>query len=86
MRSCFRRIVNDEIGATPIGRSFAAFERPAAQLFALMDNDVLSGNGSLYDFSGRNLAAPSQRLGSVRASRELWFSWSTFHPGTQQYQ
>jgi hypothetical protein len=87
------RIINDTVGGKPIvlalavdGQGFAAFERPAgAEAFTMKDN-ILSAGGNSYDFSGRDLATPSERLGQVNAHQEFWHSWRTFHPATQKYQ
>jgi Protein of unknown function (DUF3179) len=86
------RVINDTIGDTAIvlalaadGQSFAAFERPAEAERFTIDNDVLSSSAKSYDFAGKDLAEPSQRLKPVPASQEFWHSWRTFHPGTQTY-
>ena len=86
------RVINDTIGATPIvlalaedQQSFTAFERPVGADTFTIQNDTLSANGRSYDFSGRDLGAPAQRLRSVTAHQEFWHSWRTFHPNTQQY-
>ena len=85
-----QRVINDQVGDTPIvlvlssdQQSFAAFERPAAsELFTLQD-DTLSAAGKSFDFSGRELAAPTQHLRKLSAYQEFWHSWRTFHPETK---
>jgi hypothetical protein len=83
------RVINDEFAGKAIvlalaldGRSYAGFERPAkAQLFTIK-GDVISEGSTLYDFDGRNLAAPEERLKALSAHQEFWHSWRTFHPDT----
>jgi hypothetical protein len=85
-----QRVINDEIGDTPIvlalssdQQSFAAFERPAAsELFTLRDDTLISA-GRSYDLSGRAHAASMQRLRKLPAYQEFWHSWRTFHPETK---
>jgi hypothetical protein len=84
-----KRVISDQVGDTPIvlvlspdKASFAAFERPDARWVFQLKGDVLSANGRSFDFSGRDLAAPDQRLKSVNGHQEFWHSWRTFHPGT----
>ena len=84
------RVINDHVGETPIvlvlssdQQSFAAFERPAASELFTIEDDTLSSAGKSYDFSGRELAAPMQRLRKLPAYQEFWHSWRTFHPETK---
>jgi Protein of unknown function (DUF3179) len=88
-----KRIINDQVGGTNIvlaigadDQSFAAFERPADSLTFAIRNDTLLANDSAYNFSGRNLADPTQNLKRVKAYQEFWHSWRTFHPSTEQYK
>ena len=85
-------IINDEIGDMPIvlalssdEQSFAAFERPEKTENFTIRNDTLFVRERSYDFSGRGLTEPSQRLKRVKAYQEFWYSWRTFHPQTMQY-
>ncbi len=87
-----RRIVNDTIGGKPIvlalavdGQGYVAFERPAGAGDFTLQDDLLSAGGKSYDFSGRNVAMPAQRLQGVNAHQEFWHSWRTFHPDTLKY-
>ena len=76
-----QRVINDRVGDKPIvlalaanQQSFVVFERPgAAEDFTLKD-DILAAGGRSYDFFGRDLAAPGQRLKSVNAYQEFWHS------------
>jgi len=87
------RVINDRLGDTPIvlalakdEQSFAAFERPSeAETFSIRDDVLVMGEKS-YDFSGRDLAAPSQHLKRITASQEFWHSWRTFHPTTERFE
>ena len=88
-----RRIINDQVAATPIvlvlsadRQSFAAFERPAASEIFTIQNDTLTSAGKSYDFSGRQLAAPGQDLRKLSAYQEFWHSWRAFHPETKTDQ
>ncbi|HVZ64305.1 MAG TPA: DUF3179 domain-containing (seleno)protein [Lacunisphaera sp.] len=87
------RVINDEVGGKPIvlaladdGQGYVAFERPAPSREFTLAHDILSADGQAYDFSGRNLAAPADRLAPVRAHQEFWHSWRTFHPGTMRFR
>jgi Protein of unknown function (DUF3179) len=82
-----QRLINDQVGNTPIvlvlsadQRSFAAFERPAASEFFTIQDDILSSAGKSYEFSGRELGAPGQQLRKLSAYQEFWHSWRAFHP------
>ncbi|MFZ6001311.1 MAG: DUF3179 domain-containing (seleno)protein [Bacteroidota bacterium] len=83
-----KRVVNDEVGNTPIvialshdDRSFVAFRRPADSLTFTVRNDSLFAGTSGYNFAGKG---PS-KLARVNAYQEFWHSWKTFHPSTTQY-
>lgn len=84
-----KRVVNDEVGNTPIvialsddDRSFVAFRRPADSLTFTVRNDSLFAGTSGYNFAGKG---PS-KLARVNAYQEFWHSWKTFHPTTTQYK
>lgn len=84
-----KRVVNDEVGNTPIvialsddDRSFVAFRRPADSLTFTVRNDSLFAGTSGYNFAGKG---PS-KLARVNAYQEFWHSWKTFHPATTQYK
>lgn len=86
-----RRVINDQIGGTPVvlvlaadRNSFVAFERPNAGWVFTLDGETLSANGREYDFSGRDLAAPTRHLERLSAHQEFWHSWHSFHPNTLQ--
>ena len=86
------RIINDRIGQIPVvlalssdGQSFTAFERPAAKVFTINQNDMLLADSTAYDFSGKSVTLPTTTLKRIRAYQEFWHSWTTFHPGTQRY-
>lgn len=83
------RVVNDELGGTPIvlalasdGTSYFAFERPDTATRFMLRNDSLVAEGRSYGLNGRGAAGTLQ---AVFASQEFWHSWRTFHPGTKQY-
>jgi hypothetical protein len=83
-------VINDEFAGKAIvlalamdGKSYAAFERPARARAFTIKGDVISEGGRLYDFDGRNLAAPAERLQALSAHQEFWHSWRAFHPDTQ---
>ncbi|HVE77664.1 MAG TPA: DUF3179 domain-containing (seleno)protein [Gemmatimonadaceae bacterium] len=83
------RVVNDEVGGTPVvlvlaadDASFFAYERPdAATRFALR-GDSLIAPGRAYALSGRGAAGA---LAPLTAYQEFWHSWRTFHPRTGTY-
>ena len=85
------RVINDNVGETPIvlvlaadGQGFAAFARPGGEF--RLEGDVLTSEGRRYDFLGRDLNDPARRLQMLPASQEFWHSWRTFHPGTSRYE
>ena len=83
------RVVNDEIGGTPVvvvlgadSLSYFAFRRPdAATRFALRGDSLVAG-GHAYALSGEG---ETGRLELLNASQEFWHSWRTFQPGTERY-
>ena len=83
------RVVNDELGGTPVvivvaadSANFFAYQRPdAATRFALR-GDSLVAPGRAYGLSGRGA---SGALTPLPAYQEFWHSWRTFHPGTRTY-
>jgi hypothetical protein len=86
------RVINDELGDTPIvvalaadGQSFAVFERPSrAQRFSLQADDMLVSGRNTWNFSGSDRVASGKRLAGVKSSRESWQCWREFHPDTQR--
>lgn len=83
------RVVNDELGGTPIvlvlapdNDSFAAFARPNAQTRFVLDGSRLIGGDLSYDLSGRG---DGQSLTRIPASQEFWHSWQSFQPATDTY-
>jgi hypothetical protein len=83
------RVVNDEVGGTPIvlvlaadSASYYAFERPDAQTRFSLRGDSLIAPGRAYAISGQSA---SDTLKPLNASQEFWHSWRTFQPGTQRY-
>jgi hypothetical protein len=83
------RIVNDEVGGTPVvlvlapdDKSFFAYERPSAATRFALRADSLVADGRGYALSGRG---PDGTLTPVPAYQEFWHSWRTFHPGTRTY-
>lgn len=88
-----RHVINDKIGETNIvlalsadEQSFVAFERSSDTLNFSVRNDTLFTNDNSYNFSGIDLANPSQRLKRIKAYQEFWHSWNTFHPDTERYK
>lgn len=85
-----KRIVNDQVGDTPIvlvisadDQSFTAFKRNADETFILR-NDSLVSNSNRFDLMGRS--SDGTRLPVVKAYQEFWHSWQTFHPYTEAYK
>lgn len=83
------RVVNDEVGGTPIvlamaddNENYYCFERPDAQTRFSLRGDSLVAAGRAYALSG---VGPSGSLKSINASQEFWHSWRTFQPGTERY-
>ncbi len=83
------RVVNDELGGTPIvlvlandSVSLFAFERPNAVTTFSIRGDSLVTLGRAYALTGRGA---SGTLKPLKASQEFWDSWRTFHPGTTRY-
>ena len=86
-----KSIIHDTIGQKALvlivssdGQSFAAYERPVNKFFTLK-HDTLFSDDAAYDFSGRDLANPSNKLRPIQAYQEFWHSWTAFHPNTRQY-
>lgn len=86
-----QRIIRDKIDNTNVllimasdNKSFFAFEAPANDTAATIQNDTLFFNNYKYrlDGSGINTLAALKRL---PVSQEFWHSWRTFHPETQVY-
>ena len=84
------RVVNDELGGTPIvvalaadGASFVAYRRPDAGTRFALRGDSLVATGAAYALSGRGAAG--EQLAVLSASQEFWHSWRTFHPETGKY-
>ncbi len=83
------RVVNDEIGGTPVvvvlgadSLGYFAFRRPdAVTRFALRGDSLVAG-GHAYALSGEG---ETGRLELLNASQEFWHSWRTFQPGTERY-
>jgi hypothetical protein len=83
------RIVNDEVGGTPIvlvldadDASFYAMERPDLVTRFNLRGDSLVADGRAYALNGSG--TPSA-LKPINASQEFWHSWRTFQPSTERY-
>jgi hypothetical protein len=83
------RVVNDEVGGTPIvlvlardSASFYAFERPEPGARFTVRGDSLVAAGRSYTLTG---AGSRDSLRAVNASQEFWHSWREFQPGTARY-
>jgi hypothetical protein len=83
------RVVNDEVGGTPIvlvlaadSSSYYAFERPDVQTRFTLRGDSLIAPGRAFALSGKSA---SGALKPLNASQEFWHSWRTFQPETQRY-
>jgi hypothetical protein len=84
------KIVNDQLGDTPIvivlasdEESFAAFKRENNDPLILR-NDSLTSANKQYDLHGR--ARDGSKLERVTAYQEFWHSWREFHPDTEVYK
>jgi hypothetical protein len=82
------RVVNDEVGGTPIvlvlaadSSSYYAFERPDVQTRFTLRGDSLIAPGRAFALSGKSA---SGALKPLNASQEFWHSWRTFQPETQR--
>jgi hypothetical protein len=83
------RVVNDEVGGTPIvlalasdTTSFFAFVRPNdSTTFTIRGDSLISPSGT-YALTGTGSAGA---LKPVKASQEFWHSWRTFQPRTGRY-
>ena len=83
------RIVNDEVGGTPVlivlatdTASFYAYERPDMATRFSLRGDSLVAAGRAYALTGRGA---SDSLKSLNASQEFWHSWREFQPRTARY-
>jgi hypothetical protein len=83
------RVINDEVGSTPIvlalaadDASFFAFQRPAATMRFELRADSLVTADAAYDRTGRGAQGT---LVPLPASQEFWHSWRTFQPATKTY-
>ncbi len=83
------RVVNDEIGSTPVvialdadDASFFAFLRPGPAVRFAIRGDSLTTATDSYAMNGHG---PTGSLTPVNASQEFWHSWRTFQPGTDRY-
>jgi hypothetical protein len=84
------KILNDELGNTPIviaiasdDQSFAGFKRPNDDQFILRNDSLISGQKN-YDFQGRS--GDGSKLEQVMIYQEFWHSWKEFHPDTEIYK
>jgi hypothetical protein len=84
------KIINDNIGDTPIviviasdEQSFAAFVRNKEDNF-IVRNDSLVSAHNMVDFAGRS--ADGNNLERLKAYQEFWHSWKQFHPSTEVYK
>lgn len=85
------RVLHDKIKNTALvialagdDQSYAVFKRADTTQF-IIRNDTLFAGSQIYNFSGRALTG-GESLERLNAYQEFWHSWSTFHPGTLQYQ
>ena len=83
------RVINDELGATPIvlvlapdEASFFAYRRPASTVRFELRGDSLVAPAGAYGLNGRG---PQGTLTPLPASQEFWHSWRTFQPATRTY-
>ena len=83
------RVINDEVGGTPIvlvlaadDASFFAYERPDRTTRFELLGDSLASRGGAYGLTGRG---PRGTLVALPASQEFWHSWRTFQPATKTY-
>lgn len=83
------RVVNDNVGGTPIvlvlgadDASFFAFERPDSATRYAMRGDSLVAGAQAFALSGHGAITS---LKPLSASQEFWHSWRTFQPGTERY-
>jgi len=94
--------LNAKIGATPVlvvadtgGNSVRSFLRPIAQGQTLefyrrpADGSLIdSTTGSVWNFAGLAIAGPlaGQSLAPVQNTKDFWFDWSRYHPGSTLYR
>jgi hypothetical protein len=94
--------VNTRIGGAPVllladdsGNSVRSFVRPVSKGQALEfyrqpggGSLVDSATGSVWNFAGRAVSGPlaGQSLAPVQNTKDYWFDWSRYHPGTTLYR
>ena len=83
------RVVNDDVGGTPIvlvlgadDASFFAFQRPDSATRFAMRGDSLVAGAQAFALSGHGAVSS---LKPLNASQEFWQSWRTFQRGTERY-
>ena len=83
------RVVNDEVGGTPVllvlgadSASYYAFRRPDAATRFTLRGDSLVAADRAYALNGRGAA---DSLAAISASQEFWHSWREFQPTTERY-
>jgi hypothetical protein len=83
------RVVNDEVGGTPVllvlgadSASYYAYRRPDAATRFTLRGDSLVTAGRAYALNGRGAA---DSLAAISASQEFWHSWREFQPITERY-
>jgi len=69
--------------ATVDGRALSFVRRVGVRPLRLLDAET----GSEWDFTGTAVAGPlvGRALRKVRALKEYWFDWKTYHPQTGVY-
>jgi len=89
-----RTPVNARIGAVPVvivvaadGNSVRCFIRPKEQEFyrRVEDGAMIDGaTGSVWSFAGKAISGPltGQSLESVQTTKDFWFNWQRYHPGS----
>jgi len=93
--------LNTQVGATPIllivdpgGNSARSFVRPrvnglALEFYRRPEGDFVdSATGSVWNFAGRAISGPlaGQTLEVVQNTKDYWFDWSRYHPGSTMYR
>ena len=65
------------------GRRLELLAKAGAQPLRLLDAET----GSEWDFSGRAVSGPlaGRQLTKVKALKEYWFDWKTYHPESTIY-
>jgi hypothetical protein len=66
------------------GRPLELLRVPGARPLKMVD----PGTGSEWDFAGRAISGPlaGRRLTTLKALKEYWFDWRTYHPSTSVYR